>query len=123
LTLSSTRAVDIDRPMLPRALTGMQQHVLDDRVRALAVLHDFIEIATQRIGQLVDRGARFMVDRYTTQDVPQLIDQLGGDPRKIVDEIERILDLVRDAFERPMDNSFIVRSSDRRLPAECPQYG
>jgi hypothetical protein len=29
----------------------MQQHVLDDRVGAFAVLYDLIEIATQRIGQ------------------------------------------------------------------------
>ena len=36
-------------------------------------------------------------NRYTAQDVLQLIDQFGGDPRKIVDEIERVLDLMRDA--------------------------
>jgi hypothetical protein len=74
----------------------MQQHVLDDRVGAFAVLYDLIQIATQRIGQLVNLCARSMVDRYTAQDVPQLIDQFGGHPRKIVDEIERVLDLVRD---------------------------
>jgi hypothetical protein len=32
------QSVDIDRPALSRSLTGMQQHVLDDRVGALAVL-------------------------------------------------------------------------------------
>ena len=29
--------VDIDRPVLARALSGMQQHVLDDPIGALAV--------------------------------------------------------------------------------------
>ena len=57
--------VDIDRPVLPRALTRMQQHVFDDRIGALAVLYDLVEIATQRIGQLVNLGAHLMVDRYT----------------------------------------------------------
>jgi hypothetical protein len=33
------QGVDIDRPVLSRPLTRMQQHVLDDRVGALAVLH------------------------------------------------------------------------------------
>ena len=39
------QAVDLDRPMLSRPLTGMQQHVLDDRVGALAVLYDLVKIA------------------------------------------------------------------------------
>ena len=32
----------------------MQQHVLDDGVGALAVLHDLVEIALQHIGNLAD---------------------------------------------------------------------
>src|ERR1019366_6575316 len=37
--------VDIHGPALSGTLTRMQQHVLDDRVSALAVLHDLLEIA------------------------------------------------------------------------------
>jgi hypothetical protein len=48
------QGVDIDRSMLSGALSGMQQHVLDDRVGALAVLYDLVEIALQCIGDLAD---------------------------------------------------------------------
>ena len=38
-------SVDIDRPVLTRAFARVQQHVLDDGIRALAVLDDLVEIA------------------------------------------------------------------------------
>ena len=41
--------------------------------------------------------ARLVVDCEALQGVLQLVDQFAGDPREIVDEIERVLDLVRDA--------------------------
>ena len=44
-------SIDIDRPMLTRAFARVQQHVLDDRIRTLAVLHDLVEVALQRIRQ------------------------------------------------------------------------
>ena len=43
--------VDIDEPVLTGTLAGVQQHVLDDRIRPLAVLHDLFEIAAQRVHQ------------------------------------------------------------------------
>ena len=49
--------VDIDGPMLTRAFARVQQHVLDDGIGALAVLHDLVEIAPQRIRQFVDLAA------------------------------------------------------------------
>ena len=54
--------IDIDRPMFTRTLARVQQHVLDDRIGALAVLHDLVEIAPQRVGQFVNLGARFIVE-------------------------------------------------------------
>ena len=39
--------VDIGGPVLARSFARMQQHVLDDGVGALAVLHDLFEIALQ----------------------------------------------------------------------------
>ena len=50
------KGVDIDGPMLPGALTRMQQHVLDYGIRTLAVLHDLIEITLQRIRNFADLG-------------------------------------------------------------------
>src|SRR5262249_53181154 len=46
--------VDLDWPMRARALARMQQHVLDDGVGALAVLHDPSEVVLQRASQLFD---------------------------------------------------------------------
>ena len=37
--------VNIDGPMFPRAFARVQQHVLDDGIRTLSVLHDLVEIA------------------------------------------------------------------------------
>ena len=39
----------------------MQQHVLDDRVGALAVLHDLVEIAVQHVHNLVNLSTRLAV--------------------------------------------------------------
>ena len=61
----------------------MQQHVLDDRVGALAVLYNFVEIALQRIGDLVDLGALLAVEVGAAKCFPQLINQLNTDSRKI----------------------------------------
>ena len=54
--------IDVDRPMLARAFARVQQHVLDDGIGALAVLHDLVEIAAQHVRQLVDLLARLVVD-------------------------------------------------------------
>jgi hypothetical protein len=52
----------------------VQQHILDDGIRTLAVLHDLVEVAPQGVGQFFNLGTCFMVDRYTAQDILQLID-------------------------------------------------
>src|SRR5258707_490351 len=44
--------VDIDRSMLARALARVQQHILDDRICALAVLHHFVETAEKLLTKL-----------------------------------------------------------------------
>ena len=40
----------------------MHQHVLDDGIRPFAVLLDLVEVGSQRLGQLVDFGAGFIVE-------------------------------------------------------------
>ena len=54
---SALSSFGLNRPVLSRPLTRMQQHVLDDRIGALAVLYDLVEIALQRVGDLADLGA------------------------------------------------------------------
>ena len=54
--------VDIDGPMLARAFARVQQHVLDDGIRALAVLHDLVEIALQSIHNVADLAAQLFVE-------------------------------------------------------------
>ena len=54
-------SVDIDGPVFARAFARVQQHVLDDGIGALAVLHDLVEIAAQCVRQFVNFSARFIV--------------------------------------------------------------
>ena len=53
--------VEIDRPPLAGAFARMQQHVLDDRVGALAMLHYLFEIAFQHLRQLVEFCSFFVI--------------------------------------------------------------
>ena len=46
--------VDVGETVLAGTLARMQQHVLDDGVGALAMLHDLFEIVLQHAGQFVD---------------------------------------------------------------------
>ncbi len=89
--------VDIHRPVLAGALAGMQQHVLDDRIGTLAVLHDLVEIVAQGVRQFGDFGPGLVVGCHPRQRLFQFVDQLDGNAREIVDEIERVFDLVRNA--------------------------
>ena len=89
--------IDIDGPVLARAFTRMQQHVLDDGIRALAVLHDLIEIALQHIRNFADLCSQLFVEFGSRKGLPQFVNEFDRDPREIIDEIERVLDLVRDA--------------------------
>src|SRR3954471_20634038 len=74
----------------------MQQHVFHDRVGALAVLRDFVEIRAQQICELGYFSSHIVVEFGTSKGLLQFIDQVDGNIREIVDEVEWILDLVRD---------------------------
>ena len=54
--------IDIDQPTFARAFARMQQHVLDDGVGSLAVLHDLIEVVAKGVGQFIDLRTRRFVD-------------------------------------------------------------
>src|SRR5207253_6855654 len=80
-----------------RVFARVQQHVLDDGICTLAMLDDLVEIALQHIRNLADLCAQLVIEASFRKRLPQLVNQLDRDGRKIVDEIERVLDLVGDA--------------------------
>ena len=51
----------------------------------------------QRFHQFGDLTAILIAQTRVLQCVLQLIEEFGGDPREIIDEVKRILDLMRDA--------------------------
>ena len=61
--------VDVGRPVIAGALARMQQHVLDDGIRALAVLHHLFQIILEQAGQFVDFLAHLAVQRCGLQRV------------------------------------------------------
>src|SRR5262245_43148596 len=61
------------------------------------MLHDLVEIALQRIRNLADLRSQLAIEVGTSKRLPQFINQFNRNAREIIDEIERILDLVRNA--------------------------
>ncbi len=101
--------VHIARPVLARAGARVQQHVPDDGIGTLAVLHDLREIALQHLRQLGDVLARPGIQRRALQFLRELVDQFHRQGREIVDEIQRVLDLVRDAGSELAEGSELFR--------------
>src|SRR5258708_32136957 len=66
--------VDIDRSVLAGTFPRMQQHVLDDRVGALAVLDHLFKIAFQYLRQLVRLLARFLFQRRRLERIVEFVD-------------------------------------------------
>ena len=86
----------VDRA-LARTLPRMQQHVLDDRVGAFAVLNDLVEIALGHRDEFDRFVAHVLRERSFANELAKFVEQLARQRRKVVDEIERVLDLVGDA--------------------------
>ena len=91
--------IDVDALPLAAATARMREHALDDIVGPLAMLRDAFEIAGQCFNNLLGLGALIRIqDRNGRVDRGlQFVQQLDRNFRKIVDEIERVLDLVGDA--------------------------
>ena len=73
------QGVDIQGTVLSGALTRMQQHVLDDRVGALAMLHDLVEVALQGVGDLADLCAQLVLEAYAAKRLAQFVDEFDRD--------------------------------------------
>src|SRR3974390_2567707 len=102
-------AIDVDESVFTRAFARVQQHVLDNGIRPFAVLHDLGEIAPQCIRQLGNLGSRFLVNRYSAQGILQFINQLSGYRGEVIDEIERVLDLVGNASGELAEGGELLR--------------
>jgi hypothetical protein len=75
----------------------MQQHVLDDGIGAFAMLHDFFEIGFEHLRELADLLLDLFGQLRRLQHLVEFVGELDGQRGEIVDEIERILDLVGDS--------------------------
>src|SRR5262245_56472329 len=107
--------INVDDPVFTRPFTRMQQHVLDNGIRTLAVLHDLLQIALQRIRNLADLHSQPAIEVGTSKRLPQFINQFDRDAGKIVDEIERVLDLVRDTGGKLTKGSELLRLDETVL--------
>src|SRR5262245_36192941 len=86
--------VDVDGPMLARTFARVQQHVLDNRIRALAVLNNLVEIIAQGVRQFGYLGERISIGFRFAESFLQFVEQFSRYTREIVDEIERVFDFV-----------------------------
>ena len=66
-------------------------------IGALAVLHDLVEVRGYHPDQLVRLFAPAFLQRRASQHLAQFVEQFARKGREIVDEIQRVLDLVSDA--------------------------
>ena len=98
------QGVDVGGLPLARA-PPHRQHVLDDLVGALAVLADALEVAGEIACDLVDQRAALLVFLFVLpvalagrlQLLQKLLQQLFRDFREVLDEVQRVPDLVSDA--------------------------
>ena len=88
--------VDVGRLALAAAAARMRQHALDDAVGAPTVLGDFLQIAGQHPDDLVDLRTRIIGERCYGWccGLFQLAKQFDRQVGEIINEIERVLDLV-----------------------------
>jgi len=84
-----------------------------DRVGALAVLTTFSRLPFSIWGEFVDLLAGLVVKRGRLEHIVQFVDQFSRQRREINDEIERVLDLMRDPRgELASEASFSVCTRD-----------
>ena len=86
--------IDVRNPALAGSRARVQQHVLDDRIGALAVLDHLAEVAGKQRHQF---RRLLLIRRRRADRILQLIDELDRKRGEVVDEVQRVLDLVRDA--------------------------
>ena len=90
--------IEIDLPPVPRPGTGVLQHAAHDAVRPAAVLPDLVQIDLEIIENLLDllSQVEILVVLRFVDDFANLVDQLRGNLREVLDEVQGVLDLVSD---------------------------
>src|SRR5262249_58437282 len=73
------------------------KHMLNVRIGEVDVLQDFFKLPKQHVPEFGELLPVLSVEFYAVQGLTDFINRSGGDRREVVDKIERILDLVRDA--------------------------
>src|SRR5277367_2609942 len=101
----------------------MQQHVLDDRVGALAVLNHLVEIAADGPDQFVRLFAFDALERRAGDQFAEFVDEFARQRREVVDEIGFLISCAMPAVSWPREASFsdwMRRSwAFRRLSSEA----
>ena len=71
----------------------------------------FFRLLFSVVGQIVDFGTQFGGDGqlFRRHRVVQFVEQIDGEIGKIVDEVERVLDLVRDAGGKLAERGHLLR--------------
>jgi hypothetical protein len=105
------KGIEIDGLPVATAAARVQQHALDDAVGAAPMFNNFFQIAGQHLDCLVDFGTRVVVElsNHRSRRVLYLIQQLNREPGEVVDEIERVFDLVGDAGGQLAECSHFLR--------------
>ena len=92
-------AVEVHAGAVARAAAAVEQHRLDDAVGARAVLDDEGGVALEVGEEVLDLGQH--LGRRAVAGVAEVglevLGELDREPGEVVDEVERVLDLVRDA--------------------------
>jgi hypothetical protein len=93
------------------------EHALDDTVGALAVLGDLVEVAAQHFDHFVNRRTLVVAEgRYRRgRCLPQFQQQFARQLGEVVDKIERVLDLVRDAGGQLTERRHLLRMDEAGL--------
>ena len=92
--------IEVDGLALAAAAARMQQHALHDAVGPPPVLGNLGQVAGQRRDQILQASAsasRFEPVHGRAERLLELVQQLLGQAGEVVDEVQRVLDLVRDA--------------------------
>ena len=90
--------VEIDLSPVSRPGTGVLQHAAHDAVGSGAVLPDLVQIDLEVVENLLDLlcQVEFLIVLRLVDDFANLVNQLRGNLREVLDEVQGVLDLVSD---------------------------
>ena len=109
--------VQIGRLPVAAAAARVLQHASNNAVGATTVFDDLLQISGQHPDCLDNLGCVCRVERADClrRSLLQLVQQLDRETGEVVDEIERVLDLVRDAGGQLAERRHLLRMDQARL--------